>query len=790
MAETPAKRCLGAALMAILAAAKVSGQIITNSWVSDVSDASWTDAANWAMPLVPNGTDHVAYLTNNISADRAINLAGDIRLGRLLLGDGFGTSAFILQSGTLTFQTSGGDALLASAKGANSISSAVALSNSLVARLASGFTLAGPVSGGGGLTLIGGDNPSMTGSNTYTGATVIDGGSWFTRSAGFFLSGTGSLRVQGGATFRNGDDQTAQNGGMTDRINPNARLTLGGTASSGGTFTMGLAANGTTYSQSFATLEVAEGRSTINAATPVAGSTVNLRFGGYERSRGGVVNFSDTSPAFHPQFAATPTGDAVVGGILVGALLNGTGLVAAVAGDIASPTYTTQNDPSLWGAPGNQGNIRYNSPSPTNSPTAGGTINSLTMLSPARKVVIASGSTLVLDSGMLVIGTGIATNGLQSADATARLTSGNGRDLIVVCYTNSGLAAVISDNGSTSIGVTKAGAGTLTFGYSTADPANTYSGPTTVTEGWLQSRKMLAVPGDLILAGGSYDAQVSGSMSAAGNLIVNDGTFSLGSRTQQVASLSGPGGIVNVTDPSGSGRLIVDSVTNTSFGGVLIGKGTLEKRGPGLLDLAGDVFITNVIVTGGTLRFNRTLSNVGEPVEVYGAGAVGGTGTINRATMIGPGGRLAPGNSAGVLSVAELTLQNGAVYDWELDSGASDSVAVAGNLSLTDGATFTVNLHHLGGPPPTADQQFNLITWSGTDPSGSWTFDLHYFDGLADGNGAAPNLVIDYDDNRIYLIGIIPEPDTAALVIGSLCLLAVIGRITAGRKPNNPLIRQ
>jgi fibronectin-binding autotransporter adhesin len=62
------------------------------------------------------------------------------------------------------------------------------------------FTVANVISGSGSLTNLGG-SPALTGASTYTGNTIVSGGTLFVNSTGGSGTGSGAVKVQSGATL-------------------------------------------------------------------------------------------------------------------------------------------------------------------------------------------------------------------------------------------------------------------------------------------------------------------------------------------------------------------------------------------------------------------------------------------------------------------------------------------------------------------------------------------------------------------------------------------------------------
>lgn len=130
----------------------------------------------------------------------------------------------------------------------------------------------------------------------------------------------------------------------------------------------------------------------------------------------------------------------------------------------------------------------------------------------------------------------------------------------------------------------------------------------------------------------------------------------------------------------------------------------------GFTELTGDSssYTGHVGVSGGTLSVNGSL---GGDIDVLPGARLQGTGTVNDVVV---GGTLAPGNSPGTLHVkGDLVMQAGSVYEAQIDpaSGKSDSVEVAGNVTIQPGTTLEIQ--NLGDQPLTPGAQIDLIQSTG-----------------------------------------------------------------------------
>ncbi|MEI7901912.1 MAG: autotransporter-associated beta strand repeat-containing protein [bacterium] len=482
--------------------------------------------------------------------------------------------------------------------------------------------------GNGGLTKLGAGTLTLTGTNTYSGRTIVSAGALALSGSGA-IANTTNITLAGGATFdvsglfsafTLGSGQTLSNSSSTATINGNVNAGLGGVSL---TFTSGMpaftVANGTFNLSPWTVFNI------YNTGAPLP---VGLHLI-ISKEAGGAV--AGTVPS------VTVSGGGVtnnVGTVLqtnAGALYLVVGSepltsVAWTGADAANPTRwnNTQNDTN-WLASGSVPDLLHYYDGEQvffNDANRGHyTVSLATPVSPGSVWVNNSSSNYAFNA------------------AAGRIT------------------------GST--GLTKDGTRSLTL-----NGANDFTGDTVINAG------KLVIGHASALSGSSVTVNINGGLGVA----VNAATL---------GNLAGAGslGLTNGTSPVS--LTLGGNNGDSTYAGALGGSGSLIKTGTGVFTLTGSHAIGGATtVSNGTLAVNGSLTT---SALVVSGGVLSGIGIINGPVTVVSGGTLSPGGvNLGQLTINNtVSLGTGGTAALQVGNGQAAS-RVGGVSTLTYGGTLAV----------------------------------------------------------------------------------------------------
>ena len=536
-------------------------------------------------------------------------------------------------------------------------------------------TWSGTVSGAGSLRKTGDGALTLSGTNSYAGGTVLQGGVVHVASDDNLGGAGGALTFTGG-TLRLGAGMTS---GRTVSLQTGAVDTNGFDATLSGTigdyyygYSSDPYAKGELTKTGEGTLTLT-GHNTYRGGTTIEGGAVRVgaddNLGAYA-GNSGALTLDGGALRFDHGFA--------------------TGRNVSI-GDGDGAIDTAGHDVDWTGTMSGAGRL---------TKSGAGTVTLSGVSSHAGGTAVEGGalrlgaSDILSDAGGISVASGAVFDLQGHADTVGALSGGGSialgdGALTTNAATDSVFSGAISGTGS----LTKTGAGTLTLSGVAA-----HSGGTAVNGGVLRlgASDVLADAGALSVASGA--------------------TLDLDGRTETVGVISGAGGIA-----LGAGALTTDAGGDSTFSGAVSGTGSLTKAGAGMLTLAGgSTHSGGTTVEAGTLRLGAAgalaggadlqVTN-GAVFDAHGfsatIGALTGAGdvTLGAGTLTlgdasdfafdgaisGSGGLTKSGSGTATLKGANTYTGTTAVAGGRLRLGAPGALAGNGSVSVAQGAAFDVN---------------------------------------------------------------------------------------------------
>jgi fibronectin-binding autotransporter adhesin len=578
------------------------------------------------------------------------------------------------------------------------------------------LSLAGLLSGTGSLTKIGAGALTLSAVNTYAGGTTITGGTLAAYAPGNL--GSGPVTVTGGTlAFTSSSDIntayaiTGAGSVLTAATGFSVGTSAAGsvTVSSGGSATIaGRIILGTTGS---GTLSIGSGGSVTVGQLQLGTNSGSI--GTLNLNSGGTLNVGGTS------------------GLLTGggtAALNFSGGTLKVAGS----NLTTTLPATL-----------------TNTFT----VDTNGLNATLSGALTGSGALTKAGTGQLTLSATNTYAGGTTISAGTLLITG----FITGNITNHGTVAFNRLDDYTFGGVISGSGGLTQDGYVLRlSSAQTYTGPTTITSGYL-----------------ILPSTVNQGLSASTSVNVATGAvLDLSNRSQTIAGLTGAGTVYSFG--GSAGQLTVNTAANSpsTFAGILGGaypSFSLTKFGPDTLTLSGaNTYTGGTTVTAGTLLANNTTgSALGTgPVTVASGATLGGGGSISGFTTFNAGSHLSPGNSPGTLTFTNgLTLAAGSIFDFQLGTTSDKIVVSGGTLTGPTTGLITFNLSNSGG---FAAGTYHLLNYA--------TATLNNFDatdftlGTSIAGFTYQFTLANSSLDLIATASAIPEPSTYAALLGAAAL--------------------
>lgn len=519
-------------------------------------------------------------------------------------------------------------------------------------------------------TGVGGDSAELQGAISNTGALAA--------SQTLTKAGTGLLLLSGADTYSGGTAITAG----TLQLGNAAALGFGGNQTIG---------TGVTTVANGATLDL-NGAGTINEPISLNGAGIG--------GNGAMVNNSGTPVTVGSGIAGaqvaliTGTGTGYTAAPTVTISGTGSGATATASLGVTAASFAVSGGSTVYTTAPNV-NIGGGLGATATATLTAGSVTGITITGSGTgftgtPTIGFSGGAMALSASNFTIA---ASTTVYSVAPTVTISAGGGTGATATAVLSGGATGTVTGISITNSGTGYTSAPTIAFAGGTVATAGTLptgTGNFNTTAAGTGNALNFCVGGVAIIAPGTgYTGTPTYTFGSGGNNDAVPGTVTLSSVNLVTASSIG-----------GSGNTTINAVVSETAAAAL------TKVGAGTLTLAGTNTYTGATsVSQGALIVNGSTA-AGSTVTVDPATTLGGSGIINGTLTVH--GTVAPGNSAGTLTVNNNVTVDG-TYACQLDGAANaDKLAVTGNLDI-NGATLAVSV--LGGG---AAGNYTIATYTGT----------------------------------------------------------------------------
>ena len=696
--------------------------LATITWVGDVS-GNWNGNSagntNWSGDVLPTDGDTLVFdgTGANFTQVNDTTAANSYTLQ-------FTAGGYSISGASITLDNGGTD--ISSTTGSNSLSTPLIDATSVIDVSGGTVTLAGAISGSGGLSKTGGGTLELTATNTYTGTTSVSAGTVNLNAASDAIPD--NLTVSGGSVVEQAADQIANAAnvivsGGTLNIGANSdtvagvQLASGNITGTGGTLTSSsdfdlrsgsasaILGGGVGASKTTGGTVNLTGANTYTGTTTVNAGTLNLNTTGGGALAGNLTVAGGSAVEQQADQIANTASLVVSGGMFdigatssdtvagvqltsgsitgSGAILTSTsafdlqaGSVSAILGGGVAANKTTGGTVNFTGANTYTGLTTVSGGILNLNTTGGGALAGNLTVSGGSAVEqqanqIADGKSVVVSGGTLDIG--VNSDTVMGVQITSGNINGSGGTLTSTSAFDLQAGSISAILGGT-VAANKTTGGMVTF-----TGANSYTGLTTVSAGTLNLNTTGggALAGSLTVSGGAAVEQQSNQIADAASVVVSGGILDIGANSDTVAGVQITSGSIN-----GSGGILTSTsafdLQAGSISAILGGTVAANKTTGGTVNFTGANSYTGLTtVSAGLLNLNTT-----------GGGALAGSLTVSS-------GSAAEQQSNQIADTASVVISGGTLNI----AGNSDTVAgvqiTSGNINGTTGTLTSTSAFDL-----------------------------------------------------------------------------------------------